>query len=164
MTLEQFIELSSIGCAVFILLVICLRGICYIPQNKIGIVEKFWSTRGSLREGRIIALNREAGFQADTLRGGIHFGYYPWQYRIHQQPLVTVGKGHPSEQPHGCAASNLPSRIRGGKVLTTRLNLDSARRGVVRDRRRQVRHSNCFSLTPNRASIHLGCRSESLDQ
>ena len=75
MTLEQFIALSSIGGVVFIFLVICLRGVCYIPQDKIGIVEKFWSTRGSLREGRIIALNREAGFQADILRGGIHFGY-----------------------------------------------------------------------------------------
>jgi uncharacterized membrane protein YqiK len=93
MTLEQFIALSSVGGVVFILLVICLRGVCYIPQDKIGIVEKFWSTRGSLRDGRIIALNREAGFQADILRGGIHFGYYSWQYRVHRQPLVTVGEG-----------------------------------------------------------------------
>jgi hypothetical protein len=74
-------------------LLLCLRGVCYIPQNRIGIVEKFWSTRGSLREGRIIALNPEAGFQADILRGGIHFGFYPWQYRIRRQPLVTVGEG-----------------------------------------------------------------------
>jgi uncharacterized membrane protein YqiK len=93
MTFLQFIALSSIGAIIFMLLVICLRGVCYIPQDKIGIVEKFWSTRGSLCEGRIIALNREAGFQADILRGGIHFGYYPWQYRIHRQPLVTVGEG-----------------------------------------------------------------------
>ena len=57
-------------------------------------MEKFWLTRGSLREGRIIALNREAGFQADILRGGIHFGFYPWQYRIHRQPLVTVSEGN----------------------------------------------------------------------
>ena len=38
-------------------------------------------------------MNREAGFQADILRGGIHFGYYPWQYRVHRQPLVTVSEG-----------------------------------------------------------------------
>jgi hypothetical protein len=25
------------------------------------------------------------------LRGGIHFGLYPWQYRIHKEPLVVVG-------------------------------------------------------------------------
>ena len=93
MTFELFVELSCIGVAIFILLVLYLRGVCYIPQNRIGIVEKFWSTGGSLREGRIIALNRVAGFQADILRGGIHFGLYPWQYRVHQQPLVTVGEG-----------------------------------------------------------------------
>ncbi len=27
------------------------------------------------------------------LRGGLHFGYYPWQYRIHKQPLVQVSEG-----------------------------------------------------------------------
>ena len=93
MTLEQFIWFSIVGGTVFILLVLSLRGVCYIPQNKIGIVEKFWSMSGSLCQGRIIALTGEAGFQADILRGGIHFGLYPWQYRVHQQPLVTVGEG-----------------------------------------------------------------------
>ena len=27
------------------------------------------------------------------MRGGIHFGLYPWQYRIHKEPLVVVGEG-----------------------------------------------------------------------
>ena len=49
-------------------------GIRYIPNNRVGIVEKLWSPRGSVPEGRIIALNGEAGFQADVLRGGLHFG------------------------------------------------------------------------------------------
>ena len=38
-------------------------------------------------------MNGEAGFQADVLRGGIHAGYFPWQYRIHKLPLVIVGEG-----------------------------------------------------------------------
>ena len=49
-------------------------GIRYIPNNRVGIVEKLWSPRGSVPEGRIIALDGEAGFQADVLRGGVHFG------------------------------------------------------------------------------------------
>jgi uncharacterized membrane protein YqiK len=69
-----------------------LVGLRYIPNNKVGIVEKLWSLRGSLAGGRIISVNGEAGFQVDLLRGGVHFGYFPFQYRIHRQPLVTIAE------------------------------------------------------------------------
>jgi uncharacterized membrane protein YqiK len=64
-----------------------------IPNNKVGVVEKLWSPRGSVSDGRIIALHGEAGYQADLLRGGLHFGYWRWQYRVHIVPLVTVPQG-----------------------------------------------------------------------
>src|SRR4051812_27491705 len=70
-----------------------LHGIVYIPHTQVGIVEKIWSSKGSLRDGQIIARNGEAGYQAKFLRGGIHFGLYPWQYRIHKEPLVSVPEG-----------------------------------------------------------------------
>ncbi len=70
-----------------------LLGIVYIPHTHVGLIEKIWSGKGSLREGRIIACNGEAGLQAKFLRGGIHFGLYPWQYRIHKEALVVVGEG-----------------------------------------------------------------------
>ncbi len=76
------------------LLLLCeLSGMRYIPNSRVGIVEKLWSARGSIPEGRLIALNGEAGFQADLLRGGIHFGLWRWQYRIHKVPLVTISQG-----------------------------------------------------------------------
>ena len=65
----------------------------YIPNQQVGVVEKLWSRTGSVPEGRIIALNGEAGYQADLLRGGIHFGLWRWQYRIHKVPLVTMPQG-----------------------------------------------------------------------
>jgi hypothetical protein len=34
----------------------------------------------------------EAGFQPDVLRGGFHF-FFPFQYRIHSQSLVTIPQG-----------------------------------------------------------------------
>ena len=49
-------------------------------------VEKLWSAAGSVPEGRIIAPGSEAGYQAELLRGGIHFGYWRWQYSVHQVP------------------------------------------------------------------------------
>ncbi len=65
----------------------------YIPHNSVGVVEKLWSPSGSVPEGRILALNGEAGFQAELLRGGLHFGLWRWQYRLHKVPLVTIRQG-----------------------------------------------------------------------
>src|SRR6266513_5871936 len=82
--------------AALVVLLLCLPrllGIVYIPHTQVGIIEKIWSSKGSLREGQIIARNGEAGFQARFLRGGIHFGLYPWQYRIHKERLVVVAEG-----------------------------------------------------------------------
>ena len=86
----------AVGALVLVLLLTFLPrllGIVYIPHTQVGIIEKFWSSKGSLRDGQIIARNHEAGFQARFLRGGFHLGLYPWQYRIHKEPLVVVGEG-----------------------------------------------------------------------
>ncbi len=65
----------------------------FIPNNCVGVVEKLWSLKGSVPNGSILALDGEAGFQADLLRGGVHFGLWRWQYRVHICPLVTVPQG-----------------------------------------------------------------------
>src|SRR5262249_7316267 len=65
----------------------------YIPNDQVGIVEKLWSTEGSVADGKIMALNGEAGYQPDLLRGGIHFGLWRWQYRVHRVNLVTIPQG-----------------------------------------------------------------------
>ena len=38
----------------------------YIPNDYVGIVEKLWSPAGCVPEGQIIALDGEAGYQADV--------------------------------------------------------------------------------------------------
>ena len=63
----------------------------YIPNDRVGIVERLWSPSGSVKTG-LIALNEEAGFQPDLLRGGWHV-LMPFQYRIHKVPLVTIPQG-----------------------------------------------------------------------
>jgi uncharacterized membrane protein YqiK len=70
-----------------------LCGLRIIPNDQVGIVENLWSPKGSVPEGRIIALSGEAGYQVDLLRGGIHFGLWRWKYRIHKVGLVTVPQG-----------------------------------------------------------------------
>ena len=63
----------------------------YISNTRVGIVEKLWSLKGSIERG-LIALQGEAGFQADILRGGFHL-FFPFQYRIHMTTLVTISQG-----------------------------------------------------------------------
>jgi uncharacterized membrane protein YqiK len=67
-----------------------LIGPRFIGNTEVGIVEKTWGG-GHLR-GQIIALNNEAGFQPEVLRGGLHFkpGY---RFRVHRVPLVTIHRG-----------------------------------------------------------------------
>src|SRR5438128_874389 len=84
---------AYVALAILVLLLAAYATLRYIPHNYVGVVEKFWSREGSLAEGSIIALDGEAGFQADLLRGGIHFGYWRGQYRIHKVRLVTIPQG-----------------------------------------------------------------------
>jgi len=74
-----------------ILALIILSGVRVIPNTRIGIVEKRFSPRGSIKSG-FIALNGEAGFQPKVLRGGIHY-LMPVQYVVHAAPLVTIPQG-----------------------------------------------------------------------
>ena len=80
----------GVGVAILFLLWLTVR---YIPNDRIGIVEKLWSGRGSLVEGAVIALKGEAGYQADIIRGGLHFGLWRWQYAVHKFPLITIKQG-----------------------------------------------------------------------
>ena len=49
--------------------------------------------RRSLAPGRLVALAGEAGYQADTLAPGLHFGYFRWQYRIIKTQVTVVPQG-----------------------------------------------------------------------
>jgi uncharacterized membrane protein YqiK len=80
------------GAVVAFLLLLRIANIFrYIPNNQVGIVEKLWSTKGSIKDG-FIALNGEAGYEPEVLRGGLHV-FFPFMYRIHKSDLVTVGQG-----------------------------------------------------------------------
>lgn len=74
-----------------LLLLLLLLSIRYIPNNRVGVVEKLFSFKGSLKSG-LIALQGEAGFQPYILRGGWHF-LFSLQYKIHTMPLVTIPQG-----------------------------------------------------------------------
>ncbi|HVN15962.1 MAG TPA: SPFH domain-containing protein, partial [Anaerolineales bacterium] len=74
-----------------ILALFFLSGIRFIPNNRIGVVEKRFGLKGSVKSG-LIALNGEAGYQPKVLRGGLHY-LMPIQYIVHMMPLVTITQG-----------------------------------------------------------------------
>jgi len=74
-----------------IVLLVLLSGVRYIPNTRIGIVEKRFSFSGSVESG-FIARSGEAGFQPKVLRGGLHY-LMPIQYVVRMAPLVTIPQG-----------------------------------------------------------------------
>jgi uncharacterized membrane protein YqiK len=79
------------GIVAFLILLRVANIFRYISNNQVGIVEKMWAAKGSIKSG-FIALHGEAGFEPEILRGGIHL-FFPFNYRIHTSDLVTVGQG-----------------------------------------------------------------------
>src|SRR5258707_4676047 len=77
---------------VVLALLLIISAIKFIPNNRVGIIEKRFSSRGSVHADRFIALNKEAGYQPELLRGGVHW-LMPIQYRVHLSPLVTIPQG-----------------------------------------------------------------------
>ena len=83
-----------------------LSGIRFIPNNRIGIVEKRFGQRSV--KGGFIALNGEAGYQPDVLRGGLHYlmpvpvrrphrpagDHPPGQDRLHLRPRRRAAERH----------------------------------------------------------------------
>lgn len=83
--------LILLGMAVAVPLVAALMLVRYVPNDRIGVVEKRFSGKGSIKNG-LIALNGEAGFAPTVLRGGFHW-LNRIQYRLHIMPLVTITQG-----------------------------------------------------------------------
>lgn len=87
MSVLAFVGFIVVG----VLFLILLSGIRFIPNNRIGVIEKRFSGKGSVKSG-FIAVNGEAGYQPRILRGGLHY-LMPIQYVVHMMPLVTISQG-----------------------------------------------------------------------
>jgi uncharacterized membrane protein YqiK len=99
--------------ALFYRYVARLFGVVMVPEDSAGIVNKKYVVVGqhrTLPAGAIIALNGEAGLQADALAPGLHFGLWPWQYVVTLQKFITINQdtigiveardGHPLTDGH----------------------------------------------------------------
>ncbi|MDZ8188912.1 MAG: flotillin family protein [Nostoc sp. ChiSLP02] len=89
-------------------------GLVVIGEREVGIVvRKFTLSGRGLPAGRLIALNGEAGLQADTLAPGWHWGYWPWQYSVRKESVVVVPQGEIALIVAADGEPNPPQRILG---------------------------------------------------
>jgi uncharacterized membrane protein YqiK len=100
-----------------------LLGIVIVPEDKIGLVTKKFVLFGDKRElpaGRIIAVEGEAGYQAQPLPPGIHFWKWLWQYEITLQPLTVIPSGQ-----IGLIVAKDGAELPKGRILAQSVNSDS---------------------------------------
>ncbi|MBK7863081.1 MAG: flotillin family protein [Archangiaceae bacterium] len=72
-------------------LLLFVSGIWVIREDESGLVIKKFGA--SLPPGRLVALNGEAGYQADLLSPGWYFGKWAWKYKVVKVPLLHVRPG-----------------------------------------------------------------------
>jgi uncharacterized membrane protein YqiK len=75
----------------FLLLLAFLIGLVIINERTVGVVVKKYGPR--LAPGQLVALKGEAGYQADTLSPGWHFGYFPWRFAVKKVPVTIIPQG-----------------------------------------------------------------------
>jgi uncharacterized membrane protein YqiK len=110
-------------CAIFYRAVFRLFGIVIVPEDKIGLVTKKFVLFGEhkqLPEGRIIALQGEAGYQARTLAPGIYFWMWFWQYEITLEPLTIIPTGK-----IGLVMARDGIELETGRILARKIECDS---------------------------------------
>jgi uncharacterized membrane protein YqiK len=76
--------------------ILWLCGVIVVPNDSIGVVTRKFAIFGAHRnlpDGSIVALNGEAGYQADTLTPGLHLGLWPWQFKVELVKFLTIPPG-----------------------------------------------------------------------
>ena len=127
--MDTFILIAAV--VVIVILVIAfglapyVLGLVIIGERQVGIVVNKFGAH-SLSAGRLIALNGEAGYQADTLAPGWYFGYFVWKYKVIKQNVTVIPQGE-----IGLVLANdgtsIPSERILGKVVDSD-NFQSARK------------------------------------
>jgi uncharacterized membrane protein YqiK len=103
--------------------ILWLCGVVVIPDDSIGVVTKKFAISGTHRrlpDGSIIALNGEAGYQADTLTPGLHGGLWPWQFKVDLMKFLTIPPGRV-----GCVEACDGRPLPTGRVIARQVACDS---------------------------------------
>jgi uncharacterized membrane protein YqiK len=124
-TLIKWALLIGVPILCLVLYKVILRiffGLVIVPEDRIGLVTKKFVLIGKqeLPEGRILATNGEAGFQAQTLAPGIYFWKWVWQYEITFQPFTIIPTGK-----IGLILAKDGKELETGRILSRKVECDS---------------------------------------
>jgi uncharacterized membrane protein YqiK len=100
-----------------------LFGMVIVPEDKIGLVTKKFVLFGDNKElpdGRIIATQGEAGFQAKTLAPGLYFWKWVWQFEITMESFTIIPEGK-----IGLVLAKDGAEIPTGNILGRRVECDN---------------------------------------
>ena len=158
------------GIFVFWLFIFQILGLRVIRSEEVAVIEKWWSLRGSLKDA-IIALNGEAGYSPDLLRGGIHFRSV-FMYKIHRYPLITIPQGQIAYIFAKDGTPLHPSQTLG-QIVPQANNFQSVRgflsnggqrgpqRGILREGTYAINLAEFIVITPNEIkAIYTGGKNE----
>jgi len=158
------------GLVFLYLFIFKVLGLRVIASSEVAVVEKWWSLKGSLKDA-IIALNGEAGYSPDLLRGGIHFKSV-LMYKIHKYPLITIPQGQIAYVFAKDGTPLAPSQTLG-RVIPEANNFQNVRgflqaggqrgpqRGIIREGTYAINLAQFIVITPNAIkSINTGDRQE----
>src|SRR6201996_5978004 len=147
--------LWAVAVAVVFILLRASNVFRYIPNNQVGIVEKLWTTKGSV-EGGFIALNGEAGYEPEVLRGGLHV-LFPFMYRIHKSDLVTVGQGKIAYVFARAGAALGASQVLGANDTDDKSDFQDARRflrgGGQKGPQRKVLREGTYAINTTQFAV-----------
>lgn len=94
---------------------VAIGAVQFISERQVGIVVKKFGMK-NLAPGRLVALNGEAGYQADTLAPGLHLGYWRWQYSVIKAPVIVIPQSQIGLIVAADGSSIPPQRILGKVV------------------------------------------------
>jgi len=97
-------------------------GVVIVPQDMIGLVTKKFVLFGpnkSLPDGRIIAINGEAGYQGKALAPGLYFGKWIWQYQVTLQSFTIIPTGK-----IGLVLARDGAELEAGRILARKVPCD----------------------------------------
>jgi uncharacterized membrane protein YqiK len=94
-----------------------------VPETSIGLVTKSFVLFGDHKElpdGRIIATNGEAGYQARTLPPGLYWWMWPWQYGVEMADFTIIPEGK-----IGLVLAKDGAQIPTGRILARKVDSDN---------------------------------------
>ncbi len=112
--LIPIVILVALVAVAIVLLPGIVLGLVIITERQVGIVIKRFGKR--LPDGQLVALDGEAGYQADTLPPGWHLGFFTWRYIVQKVPVIVVPQGEIALVVAADGASIPPERILGKVV------------------------------------------------